>query len=584
MGLDVGTHAVTVAGLSPGSPARLELFGQVTLARDAMREGEVVDDAAVTDAVARLRDQLNLRRTPVRVGIASPRLIVRQVEMPAMSHAELAGALRYQATDLIPIPIDEAAMDFVILGTDTNADGESVMRVLLAAAQRASVTRLVDAVEAASLPVIAVDLLPVALIRALASPFAGDDGGAEGIVSFGGGVTSIAVHDSGVPRFVRVLGTGGRELTDAIAAALDIPAETAESLKRQLAAPQAVRDELIERAAQAVQRPLSMLLDDVRSSIDYYRNQPGAARLARVVVTGGASQLPGIAQRLETLLGIPVEPARPRDLVQIGDIGFSEADYPRLDPNLPGAVGLALGGLGVGTALDLLSRSRRKAVPERSRLVAVGAAAAAGLLVVLGLPTMMQRSELSDAKGERSELQAENASLQSDIGELADEEAQAQKVVALGAQVTTVLENDVSWTGLIEEISRAIPANVWLTSFQGGVTAAAPTKANAATTPPNGEKDASSTDASSPDAPGTVVLPLGGVQGTVTWQASGESFDAIVAWIKQVSASDSFTGLWVPDATRAGDDAGNVVDFSSTAELTDHARSDRAADYLGGQK
>jgi type IV pilus assembly protein PilM len=101
--------------------------------------------------------------------------------------------------------------------------------------QEATVSRLVAAVEAGGLSVAAVDLVPLALIRPLARAVpdlalvgagggldAGTDVaeglvGAEGIVSFGGGVTAIAVHEGGVPRFVRVLGTGGRELTDAIA-------------------------------------------------------------------------------------------------------------------------------------------------------------------------------------------------------------------------------------------------------------------------------------------------------------------------------------------------------------------------------
>ena len=90
-------------------------------------------------------------------------------------------------------------------------------------------------VEQAGLAVAAVDLLPLALIRALAHQPVADEGvSAEGIVSFGGGVTAIAVHEGGIPRFVRVLGTGGRELTDAISAELNIPIETAEALKRQL--------------------------------------------------------------------------------------------------------------------------------------------------------------------------------------------------------------------------------------------------------------------------------------------------------------------------------------------------------------
>src|SRR5690349_20231777 len=149
IGLDVGTNAVTVAEVTAASPPRCTLFGQVALPRYAMREGEVVDEAAVSEAITRLRTEVGLKKTPVRVGIASPRVIVRQVEMPVMSRDDLASALRFQAPDLIPIPIDEAAIDFAVLGTDTPEDGEPMMRVLLAAAQTTTVQRLVAAVERA---------------------------------------------------------------------------------------------------------------------------------------------------------------------------------------------------------------------------------------------------------------------------------------------------------------------------------------------------------------------------------------------------------------------------------------------------
>ncbi len=82
IGLDIGTNAVTIAEVTAGTPPRLDMFAQVALPRDAMREGEVADEAAVTDAVARLRTEVGLKKVPVRVGIASPRVVVRQVEMP----------------------------------------------------------------------------------------------------------------------------------------------------------------------------------------------------------------------------------------------------------------------------------------------------------------------------------------------------------------------------------------------------------------------------------------------------------------------------------------------------------------------
>ena len=77
IGLDIGTNAVTVAEVRPGDPPRLEMFGQVALGRETMREGEVADDAAVTEAVGRLREEVGLKRVAVRLGLASPRVVER---------------------------------------------------------------------------------------------------------------------------------------------------------------------------------------------------------------------------------------------------------------------------------------------------------------------------------------------------------------------------------------------------------------------------------------------------------------------------------------------------------------------------
>ena len=242
-----------------------------------------------------------------------------------MSRDELASALQFQAADLIPIPLDDAVLDFAILGHASPGDGgEPRMHVLLAAAHEATVRRLVAAVEAGGLQVAAVDLVPLALIRrSLASRLAlgrrragerrraGRGVGAEGIVSFGGGVTAIAVHEGGVPRFVRVLGTGGRELTDAIAAELDLPPETAEALKRQLARRRATTSS--STRARAVDRA---------AAVGAARRSPQLARLlpqpAGLVAADAhrrdrwrARSSPGLTERLSALVGVPVEHARP---------------------------------------------------------------------------------------------------------------------------------------------------------------------------------------------------------------------------------------------------------------------------------
>src|SRR5262249_37766598 len=129
----------------------------------------VADDGAVTDAVSRLRAEVGLKKVAVRLGLASPRVVVRQIEMPEMTREELSSALQFQAAGLIPIPPDDAGLDFAIPGPASPGDGgERRMQVLLAAVQEATVHRLVAAVEAGGLQVAAVDLVPLALIRPLA--------------------------------------------------------------------------------------------------------------------------------------------------------------------------------------------------------------------------------------------------------------------------------------------------------------------------------------------------------------------------------------------------------------------------------
>jgi type IV pilus assembly protein PilM len=435
------------------------------------------------------------------------------------------------------------------------------MRVLLAAAQQATVERLVSAVERGGLPVEAVDLVPLALVRALARPATGE-AGAEGIVSFGGGVTCVTIHEQGVPRFVRVLGTGGRELTDAIAAELELTFEAAEAVKRQVGASS---DETVTRARGAIERPLGFLLDEVRSSIDYYRNQPGAARLLRVVTTGGTSLLPGLGDRLASLVGVPVEAARPRELLAVGDIGFAPEELPALDPYLPAAVGLALGGIDKGVVIDLApKRGRRRATGgSRSRTIVAGAAAAAVLLALLAVPTLAKQNQINDAQDETDEIVAQNTQLQTEIDALSEAAAKQAQLDTLQLQLTGLLASDVSWARMLQEISRTIPNDVWLTSMQAQITQT-PTGVPTDTTTSSG-------------AEGEVVTPtVSTLSGTVNFAANGLSFPSVSAWLERIASIPSFADVWVPQASAGTTGDRPTITFSSTATITEAAKSDRA--------
>jgi type IV pilus assembly protein PilM len=596
IGLDIGTNAVTVAEVRPGDPPRLEMFGQVALARETMREGEVADDAAVTEAVGRLRAEVGLKKASVRLGLASPRVVVRQIEMPLMSRDELGSALQFQAAELIPIPLDDAVLDFAILGPASPGEGgEPRMNVLLAAVQEATVLRLVRAVESGGLQVSAVDLVPLALIRPLAravpdlalvgAGVAGDSGvaladgalGAEGIVSFGGGVTAIAVHEGGVPRFVRVLGTGGRELTDAIASELDLPPETAEALKRQLGG--GAHDELVTRARSSIERPLSVLLDEVRSSIDYYRNQQGSSPLIRIVVTGGGAQLPGLTERLSALVGVPVEQARPRELVALGDIGFSEEELPRLDPYLPAAVGLALGGAGVGTVINLLPRARSTSTSRRARIAPAPIAAATAFVVLLGGGTFLAHKGVSNAKSQRAAVEAQASTLRRELAALQPVLNRQNQLNKLQADITTLLATDVAWRPMINRITNNLPAGITLTSFAGASTPPVPV---AAAPPPTAASETGGASTETTTTP-TTAPPAPTITGTITFQGTATDYPTLASWIDAMSKVPQISDIYVTSAqrvTQGADGTGGGLTFTATAVPSPASKSDRLSTYV----
>jgi type IV pilus assembly protein PilM len=577
IGLDIGTNAVRVAELEPGDPPRLTSFGQVALPPGAMRDGEIVDPAVVTEAIQRLWKELSLKKGPVRVGVATPRVLVRTVDLPTMSDSELAGALQFQAQELIPIPLEDAVLDFQVLESLPTPEqvGEGpppqpMSRVLLAAAHKDLIRNLTGAVRAAGLPVAGVDLVPLALVRSVGRRVSDNGGGVEAIVSVGGGVTVVVIHELGIPRFVRILGSGGRNVTDAISRDLELTGDQAEAVKRQLDVAPA---DLAQRARSAMARPISDLVEQIRGSLDYYRTQPDSIRLLKVTLTGGGALTPGLADQLVDTVGVPVDLARPREHVAVGDIGFPDEALPSLDPFLPVPVGLALGGALTGKRIDLLGGDTKVAV-DRSQLIKVGAVAGAVVLVGLAGLTYLKSKQVDDERSKLADAQHTNASLQSKIDDFADVSKNQTEIETRSAETQALLASDVTWSTVLQAISRTIPSDVWLTSFQatnsGGSTAAAGTEAPTTT----------------------------GVSGSVNFAAIGLDFDAVASWIQRIGTDiPYFTDLWVPQASRASSsstDSGSTstgstgsvttaengnVTFSSTATLTEKAKSNRDEQY-----
>jgi type IV pilus assembly protein PilM len=137
------------------------------------------------------------------------------------------------------------------------------------------VDQLVDAAIGAKLEPVGLDLVPFALVRAIGTSDAGmdlEETGDEAVIDIGAHVTNIVVHARGIPRFVRILPSGGRDITNAIARGLEVEDDVAEQLKRgeavEMEDPPSA-DDVREIAMQRAQN----FVDEVRSSLEFYTAQ-----------------------------------------------------------------------------------------------------------------------------------------------------------------------------------------------------------------------------------------------------------------------------------------------------------------------
>jgi type IV pilus assembly protein PilM len=344
VGLDIGTSGVRAAELVLGrGAAKLDRFGQVALPLGAVIDGEVVDADAVAAAIRQLWVQARFRSKRVVVGVANQRVVVRQVDLPWQPVAELRSSLAYQVQDHIPMPVDQAILDFHPLEEVYGDGGKRMLRVLLVAAARDMVGRALEAVAKAGLQPSMVDLTSFAVLRSQLGASGGFSVEGEALVDIGASVTNIVVHQGGVPRFVRILLMGGSDITDAVAERLGVDPDEAEALKQAAGLAPIPAQIDVQPARRAIEATGSALVEEVRSSLDYYLAQPAAARVGRIVLSGGGSRLSGLAERLSASTRLPVELAHPMSVLQLGNTGLSDDDLAFLEPLVTVPVGLALG-------------------------------------------------------------------------------------------------------------------------------------------------------------------------------------------------------------------------------------------------
>lgn len=316
VGIDISASSIRAVELGDASKTRPTLVRhyEIPLPPGAVNRGEVVEPRTVATALKQLWSSGGFKGKDVVLGIGNSRVLARDLTVPKMSIEQIRESLPFQVQEMLPFPAENALLDFYPISEGTGENGP-VINGLLVAAIKEAVLGNVTAVQLAGLNPIEVDLLPFALIRVL---LRGEQAaGTTAIIEVGGSTTTVVVATNGVPQFVRIIPTGGDDLTVAISARLGVTVEQAEQLKcsRGLRAPIATAED--QMVVSVIYEVTSELITSLRNTLSYFAGSRQTDIVTRVVLTGGGSLLSGFGEALSEFTRLPVELGDPLESVEI---------------------------------------------------------------------------------------------------------------------------------------------------------------------------------------------------------------------------------------------------------------------------
>lgn len=324
VGIDIGSSHIKAIELEPaGSGYRLVNAALQVTPLDSCRDGVITNVLDVAQSIKALLRSANIRSTGAVAAISGSQVIVRQVQLPKMSEANLRKSIRFEAAKYVSASMDDSIVEFEILG---DVEGTGQMNVMLVAAPKDLVESRVSVLEAAGIEPIAIDVEAFSVIRALIDSDGTNDLSEKtaALVDVGASHTEVNIVSNGTFALTRSIPIAGDSFTNAIKTLTGFSYDDAERLKFEMAMQESIdklsTQEVESKCWRVVQPLLDELLREIRRSIHYYQSQfpegTEQASVSHIVLTGGTARMPGMSAYVASKLNATVE---------IGD-AFSKAD------------------------------------------------------------------------------------------------------------------------------------------------------------------------------------------------------------------------------------------------------------------
>lgn len=349
-GLDINDSSVKIVKLEKKhGKFSVASFGRTEIKPGIVELGVIKDQKAVAEAIRlALRNVKGkkIRAEHAVISLPEEESFLQVIQMPLMSDEELKSAIIFEAENYIPIPVNEAYLDFQIIQPIKNDLNH--IDVLIVAAPKQVVDSYINCVRAAGLIPLLAELESQSVARALIK----NETSESPVVIVDIGKTSIdfIVFSGHSIRFTCSLPVFQNQIEDAISKTMQIPASEAEKIKVKYGLSGFSTNvptktaEPIDPDAKKVFEIVSPIFEElamqIKRYVDFYQEHAAhehlfvESKVKKIILCGGGAGLKKLPEFLTQETGIPTE---------VGNAGGQSPEFLAFAT----AIGTALAGINI---------------------------------------------------------------------------------------------------------------------------------------------------------------------------------------------------------------------------------------------
>jgi type IV pilus assembly protein PilM len=340
VGLDIGSSSVKAVELAKkGANLQLLNLGFENLQTDTIVDGQIMELNNVSNVIAHIFNEHQIRTNRVVAGVSGHSVIVKNIVLPQMSPEELQESFSWHAEEHIPFDIADVNLDYELTGKSSET-----LHVLMAACKSDKIANVKQAIQLAGKQPVIIDIDAFALQNCYELNYQPKAGEVVALLNIGAATMNINILNGSRSVFARDASVGGSQYTSLLQKELGLSFEQAEAVKRGMPLPEGVEPRPIQPIIETVSETLAL---EMKKTVDFYRAtaQDGEGTIQKILIAGGGSKLPGLADFLARRFEIPVEVFDPFRQIEVDERKF-DPDYMReIVPEMAVAVGLALRGV-----------------------------------------------------------------------------------------------------------------------------------------------------------------------------------------------------------------------------------------------